>query len=589
MYAKSTLTELAALLAVLALLWLMLSPARAPGAAVGMNARYTIPAQTLAESLVALDRSPPKAADALAPTADAIAALAEQQARARELHGGLARYMVVLAGAGWMALAFGRLALPWTTQLGVLAPLWCAVAAWQGTLGASAGRWGLMGGAVFVVALTGAALQRTWSGRLAITVKQARSGAWRYPGFVLLSGLGLAWITDLAARGPLRQLFLGLRHADNLLLAFATLTMAAALAPALLWGLSSAVTRAGSRMAGMGPSLAGALVLLLLTLPSLGLALALRADAIQASLFGESARVLFWLACGWLMYRRVDRDEPSGRAFGLVVACQVLLLGFYALFDKGQAMVALLSLTVPGAVLVLPMLLARRCAALTGRARAMLGVLLWLPCLSLVLWCIWTLGPMFGNHIAARIEATQSPFGARNDFLAQLFWLSHAAGSTGFGLTHVPWCGHLGSLGSACRGAPEQIQSDYAIQGLAAVWGMPVAVALVLALCLWLMGMFRLPVDIGGGGSQSRSLLALRAWILAFFAVALVTQAFVTSFGALGAMPMTGVPLPLLAYGRVGLLVVSFFAGLSMHQWREGPATSASDHSTLDMKGRLDV
>ena len=75
MYAKSTITELAALLAVLALLWLMLSPAHSPGASAGMNARYTIPAQTLAVSLAALDRSLPRAVDALAPSAEASLAI----------------------------------------------------------------------------------------------------------------------------------------------------------------------------------------------------------------------------------------------------------------------------------------------------------------------------------------------------------------------------------------------------------------------------------------------------------------------------------------------------------------------------------
>jgi len=119
---------------------------------------------------------------------------------------------------------------------------------------------------------------------------------------------------------------------------------------------------------------------------------------------------------------------------------------------------------------------------------------------------------------------------------------------------------------------PEQVQSDYAIQGLAAVWGMPVAMALVLGACAWFVDMLRLG---SGVENQMRSLQTLRVWIVAFFSVTLVTQAFVTSFGALGVMPMTGVPLPLLAYGRSGLLVIAVFAGLSMNRWNEVPVLSS--------------
>ena len=119
--------------------------------------------------------------------------------------------------------------------------------------------------------------------------------------------------------------------------------------------------------------------------------------------------------------------------------------------------------------------------------------------------------------------------------------------------------------------SPDQIQSDYVVQGLAAVWGMPVAILSVLGLCAWLTAMPRLNP---GSAGRARSLLALRAWLVAFFCVSAVTQVFVSSLGALGSLPLTGVPLPLLAYGQTGLVVASAFVGLAMHRWVEGESST---------------
>lgn len=552
--------ELFWLLAVIFLLWLLLIPNGEPGVAAGMDQRYTVSAQDLSAS-----------ASAQATRGDLLAT-ARQQERAQWLHANLAVYLSVISIVGWVALTLGRMALPWSTQLMLLLPLWCGVAAWQGVLDWSPSRWGWLAASGAGVALVGAVSQRWWTGRVAMSVAQTPASLWRFPGFVLLAGLGLAWLTDLAARGAHKQLFLGVRQADSLMLAVAALTVVAAIGPALLSGFTLAATRLEGRLSRL-PSIAGGVAVLgLLAVPLVGLIAALRGGIILPSMFGESARVLFWVVSGWLMYRWVDRDRPSAKSLLLVMACQLLLLGAFVFVDKGQAMVTLLSLSVPVAVLMVPMLLGRRFALVrTGPVRAVMAAVMWLPSVALVLFGVWTVGPLLGSHIAERLEAIHEPFSAGSDFLAQLFWLSHASGVTGFGLTHVPWCGNMGSIGAACRGVPEQIQSDYAIQGIAAVWGMPVAIALVLGACAWFVDMLRLGSAVE---NQMRSLQTLRVWIVAFFSVTLVTQAFVTSFGALGVIPMTGVPLPLMAYGRSGLLVIAVFAGLSMNRWNEVPVLS---------------
>ena len=556
--------ELCWLVASLSLVWLLCIPTRTSDVAAGMDQRYTIAAQNL-----------PNRAQA---SKNTLLATTHQQERALWLHSNLALYVTVLALVGWVALLLGRIAIPWSTQFLLIVPLWCCVAAWSGAPVWTAISWGTVAAGAVGIGLTGALFQRWWTGRSARPVGQTVVSTWRYPGFVLLSGLGLIWLTDLAARGPLKHLFLGVHQADSLLMAYATFTLSAATGPALLTGLARMATWTEDCLTGAKHFMTGGAVISFLAVPSMGFVFALRQDFISPSMFGELVRVPFWVICGWIMYRWVDRDRPSGRAFLLVLVCQALLLGVYVAGDKGQAMVMMLSMCVPISVLIVPMLLGRHNRALVSNRtmRALIATVMWIPFLTLVLWGVWTFGPRLGSHIAERLEAIHTPFVAGNDFLAQLFWLSHAAGVGGFGLTHVSWCGNMGSIGSLCRGVPEQIQSDYAIQGLAAVWGMPAAVALVLVLCFWLLGMFRLST---GAESQMRSMQALRSWILAFFAVMMVTQAFVTTFGALGIMPMTGVPLPLFAYGGVGLLLIAFFAGLSMNKWPEGAVTANAEEN----------
>lgn len=553
--------ELFWLCGALCLLWFLAHPMSTSGATSGLDGRYAVPAAEL----------PPRAQVRAIDVPD-VEATARLQQRSTWLHGHLALYVTMLAATGWVALLLGRSRLPLTTRLGLIGPLWCATGVCLGARGWAASGWLELGVGWATIALAIAVSRRALVGRQPPSPTQTAASVWRYPGFVLLSGVGLIWITDLAARGPVKQLFIGVRQADHLLTAYATLTMVAASAPMLLAACARGASLLEARYEHRSVWIRAVFTLGLPVLALSILTVLLRAGVIQASAFGEMARVLFWLVSGWLMYRWVDRDYPSGASLLLLLASQAILLIAYVVNDKGQAMVMLLSLCVPFAVLIAPMMLAAARGRPSSRlVRVGLSCLMWLPAAGSVVASVWTFGPRFGPHIAERLEALSSPFTAENDFLAQLFWLSHASGLAGFGLTHVPWCGYLGSIGGVCRGIPEQIQSDYVVQGLAAVWGMPVATLLVLGLCAWLVAMPRLNP---GSAGRARSLLALRAWLLAFFCVSVVTQVFVSSLGALGSLPLTGVPLPLLAYGQTGLVVASAFVGLAMHRWVEGELSS---------------
>lgn len=580
----------------LALLWALAQPMSSQVAASGMDNRYTVPpvelprrSQVRVPESVALPLSDQvsgllqQVAERLRGTRTAqkgpitlpdLEATSRQQQRAKWLHGHLPAFLAGLALLGWLALLLGRLRLPWTTQLGLIGALWCVAGAWYGALGWAAECWAVVGVAWVGVAMAWAIVQRTWLKRITTSPSQTAASVWRYPAFVLFSGIGLIWITDLAARGAAKQLFLGVRHSDSLLFAYAALTLTASLTPTLLAGFSSLASRLEVRFSHLPAYVWSGWVLGLLGLMLLTLAAQLKGGWIQASHFGELARVLFWLVSGWLMYRWIDRDKPSRSALSMLLAMQLLPLAAYLLADKGQAMVMMFSLCVPVAVLIAPMALARRIGQRSSAlTRVGLAGLLWLPFVAIVIGALWQFGPRLGSHVAERLEALTVPFNAENDFMAQLSWLSHASGAFGFGLTHVPWCGHLGSIGAACRGAPEQIQSDYVLLGVAAVWGLPVAILLVVGLCAWLIAMLRLNP---GSETKAHSLLAFRAWIVAFFSVAIVAQVFVTSFGTLGSLPLTGVPLPLLAYGQLGMLVVAVFTGMAMHRWVEGePSTAA--------------
>ena len=100
---------------------------------------------------------------------------------------------------------------------------------------------------------------------------------------------------------------------------------------------------------------------------------------------------------------------------------------------------------------------------------------------------------------------------------------------------------------------PTETQSDYTRAALAGLWG-PVAALAVVALCaLWLLSLLRLAalaprpqhgIDAGGLAASAGALYALM----------LLAQLMVTSLGNVGVLPLTGVTLPLVSWGRASLL-----------------------------------
>jgi hypothetical protein len=193
--------------------------------------------------------------------------------------------------------------------------------------------------------------------------------------------------------------------------------------------------------------------------------------------------------------------------------------------------------------------------------------LLLLTCLIVILH---QYGHYIGGHIGDRIEATQHPEAAREDFLAVLRWFSAESGLFGFGLGQVPWCGYSNNLGELCTkgtGVPFQIDADYAFVGLIGVWGAAGALLIGLALVLWLLAMLiSLLQSQTARDKELRPLGLLQSWMVGLWVIIMLVQVFLTVLGSMGLFVLTGVPLPMMAMGLSSILAVAIFVGLASSQ-----------------------
>lgn len=254
----------------------------------------------------------------------------------------------------------------------------------------------------------------------------------------------------------------------------------------------------------------------------------------------ELLRVLACLFLAWCLYRWQHARLAVAQQMGLAAAgVAVLLVGLVVTDDKGPMLVFTWAAVLLLAGLLRQALPGWRGAVFSGLVAVLgsAGLLVLLP------------------HLAPldRYTAWASPFAARREYLAEITWFLQAAGFWGFGAGQTPWCGYLGEVVGSCRGFSEQAQSDYVLSALAGWGGTPLAVAVVAAVSLWLVSLVRLAaaaarprhgVDVAG----------LAASAGAIYAVLLFAQLWVTSFGNVGLIPLTGINFPLLAWARVALV-----------------------------------
>lgn len=281
----------------------------------------------------------------------------------------------------------------------------------------------------------------------------------------------------------------------------------------------------------------------------------------------ELLRVPGCLLLAWALYRWRHAALPL-RAH-LLLAGAVLaavLAGLKLTDDKGPMLVLALALSVLSAGLTLDA--ARR----AGFAAWLYGLLAGGQ-LALLLGAILAL--LTHAAPADRLAAWRQPFNGPLEYLAEASWLMQACGTQGCGLGHTPWCGHLGALMGPtlgkCPGMSKETQSDHVLPALAALWGAPAAWAIVAAVAVMLLLGLRLAaraaqprhgVDAGGLAASAAGLYLL----------IMLAQLAVTALGSLGVWPTTGVNLPMLAWGRGNLLVLTLALVLVLPRPGSAPA-----------------
>ena len=577
------------LLLTLAVAWLLFefaAPLAAPGADLGLQARYGA-APDLGLGWL------PDLAYRYAWTR------VPQDLRAVLLLRHAGAWLLLLAIAGWTALQWVRQGS--ASAAGLALCLWLALA-WLLRPFQLAGLWWAAGLAL-ASAGTLVAQLRSPPGAQPPTRPSAIPPltAWTalvWPGWMLLTGAGWLVILDFAARGPLvpdgllesplrpGARYFGLNQADGLWLASGLLIASACWRAHLVraWVRLCAVLAALWQRPRGPPVLMVLALFCSLSLGWLGasehrafLGINGLRGAGRPHISGEVLRLVCCAALAWFAYRFGEwRGSPRRAWDGLRHLALVLALGVLGLVwsdDKGPLLVIALATAVLLGVPLLqwvgsgrsgPAKLAGRGAALllaAGLAIAMLG--LWRTALT-----DWL--PRVSKDAAVRELLRANPFEARSPNLAQARWLMDATPAGGFGLARVPYCGARAAAGQAgctlSSGAPLQMPSDFAFAPLFASWGATGASVLVFATLLWL---FALPAGMlaawrdSGTWRPAHRVGLLPIWLVAVPALVAQAQIVVSVGATLGWSSLTGVTLPLLGYGSASLCAAATWVGMA--------------------------
>jgi cell division protein FtsW (lipid II flippase) len=387
--------------------------------------------------------------------------------------------------------------------------------------------------------------------------------------WMLLVGQGVLWLSDLAARGPVSLRYIGLRQLDAMWAA-ALLVM-----PIAAWGTERFLVVLVSFTAlwerRRGPQVLLTLyVLTLVLLITVGSELRIDAQKGYPHISSEAVRLLCALSVAWLMARHFEWNGRVGLTSKAGALVLVIVAGCLAVLVITKDLGPFLGIAVALLPLVLVVLASRE-----SGARPFIKVLIfsvaWL-CLAIAVRFLltdWLPAQSWApERLVLRDEAMKSPFTSRLDYASQIAWILEAAGSQGFGLGGVPWCGAKVLVGlAACTkssGVPVQFGSDYVYTATAAVWGAAVAVLLVvLTLSLLALTVWAASRQHRNSGLEQNS-ARLYAWIVVVGATLLMGQVLVSVAGNVGLIPLSGVTQPFLGLGTAALLSSALWLGFTL-------------------------
>ena len=498
------------------------------------------------------------------------------------------QFLLVFSGCGWAALQLARSP--------VRGGRWLALALWSGMAWTlrpfhlPSVVWTLIG--LLTLCIAGTSFMRRSRGKQRIgPLNPLIACVW--PGWLLLTGVGLLIQIDFAATGPLvpngysltpikpGARFFGLNQADAIWLSTGILIVVVGWRAAILkaWvGVCQGAATVLQRPRGSLLCFLLALVIAIF-LGWLGLVkhrLFLGVPGINGGgkphIAGEILRLA---ACGvlaWFAYRNGEWRGSRMRTVrtGAVIFVIVLLsaLGLLLADDKGPLLILALALPMLLVTPILRVACAHWRAAIVGLIGAGLLIGAWRT--ALVEWL-----PQWSNEAANRAALMADAFTAYRPTMAQARWLLDASPSGGFGLGRVPYCGAQAlydmtrcTLGS---GAPLQMPSDLAYVPLVVTFGATTAACLIATLLGWLS------VCVAGQWLTSRStaetsatrfrrdLGLLPVWLVAIPTLAAQAQTIVSVGAALSWSSLTGVTLPLLGYGGSALCATALWVGLCLH------------------------
>ena len=276
---------------------------------------------------------------------------------------------------------------------------------------------------------------------------------------------------------------------------------------------------------------------------------------VRPSVTVELLRLPACLLLAWALYRwqHANLSLRSNLLLALAVLAS-LVLGLWASQDKGPMLVVAIAVVFLGAAAIARMLPQ---ALQSPGARLLVAGAAAGAGLALLMLALPHLTP------ADRLQAWRHPYSGKLEYLAQISWFMQAAAQADFGLGKTPWCGHLGALLGRCLGMPTETQSDYTLAALAGLWGPLAAWGLTAATACWLLCLIRLAAAAPAArhGIDAAGLAASTGGL---YALMLLAQLFVTVLGNLGLLPLTGVPMPLLSWGRASMVGATLAMALVM-------------------------
>ena len=413
---------------------------------------------------------------------------------------------------------------------------------------------------------------------------QMPSSATGYAGFVLFAGLGWWLLLDLSATGRYQSRFLALYQQIYVFASFVLLSIL----PTLRLGLAQTTAR-------------WLALFLLLTEPGesgfrryrpwllyLGVAvivLALVGVVLRnhRQLTSEIFRVWLIFGVSWVFLVRGESVFGSALSVrrGLFVLGFVVCVPVFGLLltdDLGPLLVILYAASVFwGAAVAFALFDRVGYRPWVGGVTAIAAAAAWVYLMTFALlvavprvsaWIadVFMLpGPL--ARVEERLASVHNPFIASNDQLAIVTWFQESAPAGGYGFGAVPWCGEV--VGTACRGVPNQIQSDYIFTALVGVYGMAVALALVVLLAMWLTRVVinhrRVTRGVVAFDTPTAAQQAWISWIAVCWVGLTLAQLAITVAGNLGWLPLTGINFPFVSFGLWSMFANTFFLSLAIN------------------------